>query len=282
MGFWSEFWAAIKHWSIWVWAVVGVLSTIFGWSILQIVSFVWGKWKGRGKPTRHKDSKRKAGRMEMVKDWSKKNALRLIAVSALVGILFVLGAASYTVQNNLRNKLAQTIHDDNITISDLRNQLTECLGSHRPTVRPADSLLVNTVLNTQTQEVHVLAPLSFVNSGDRPAYQLRIRVACTLQEPTASLMVIPDEPITNPVYPGQQITTSTLDFPIPAPVQGQVVWVYFAVRYSDAASDGHCYEDESWFAIPVGTPAFAAMPHDMKDVFEPIIRHQYGTGPQCQ
>jgi len=281
-GFWNEFWAAIKHWSILVWAIIGFLSTFLGWSILGIVSSARAKRKTKEKSTGGKISKKRASRMMILREWYSKNARRLLVAAAIGSLLFVLGAASYTVQNNLRNNLAQTIKDDNATMSDLQNKLIECIGSHRPTVRPADSLPVSTVQNTQTQQVQVQAPLFFINSGDRPAYQLRIRVAHTLEQPTADLVVEQETTLTNPVYPGQQITTSTIVIPIPAPVEGQVVWVYLAVRYFDTANADHCYEDEFWFAYPVGATAFASMPQDMKDAFEPNIRQVYGTTPQCQ
>jgi hypothetical protein len=280
MGFWEFNWHLLWLGVAKAWFILGIISGIV-FIVSIIPQFKRSKWGS------------------YMKHWLfQVGPLAIFVIMLIVGLL----TSPYKIYKEQENQLASIQNNLQGQIVDLRgnitsvqNQLVECLNQHRPIMKPGVNLTASTFVDQQAQQVMAITSLNFINSGDLGAYRLRIRIAYAPAEEPQALHAMPDMVIPNPTYPGTQYTTSPIQISEPLvygnvtvgnvtmPVTNQVLLIYCALRYYDAASGGHCYDDSVyWFAYPLGESNLAAAHEDEVQVLEPFIQAVYGNQTQCQ
>ena len=273
MGFWQFLWhslglAVTNAWNISA-IIAGVVAIVVG-----IVIWKRPKWEASVKHLL----------------W----ILPLIAFVVLAPIGLMKGSYSiYKEQESqmtsLQNNLQGQIADLRGNITSMQSQLIQCLNQHRPIMRPQDNLNASTSIDEQAHELNINAPLGFINSGDKGAYKLSFRVGFAPVEVPQQFQNYLEQAITSTVYPGSQLS-APFDYIEPFTRSGngtmllnsEELLIYCDVRYYDAPTGGHCYEDEFWFRYPLFTPLLGSAFTQEVQALEPFVRATYGNQTQCQ
>jgi hypothetical protein len=274
MGFWEFNWHLLWLGVAKAWFILGIISGII-FIVSIIPQFKRSKWGGY-----------------MKHPFFQVAPLAIFVIMLIVGLL----TSPYKIYKEQENQLASVQNSLQGQIADLRgnvtsvqNELVVCLNQHRPIIRPQDTLNASTSIDEQAHELNINAPLGFINSGENGAYRLRFKVGFAPVEAPQQFQTYLEQEITSPVYPGSPLS-APFNYIEPFTrlgngamlVNSKVLLIYCAVRYYDAPTGGHCYEDEFWFRYPLSTPLLASAFKPEVQALEPFVRVTYGNQTQCQ
>lgn len=167
------------------------------------------------------------------------------------------------------------------TIYDLQVQIS----SSRPYLKIADKTRVIRVINEADSELNIKIELFFENSGQKPAYQLRICMGYADLDNPSQFQTMPEITSVNRIDTGDKVQYGvTQNFRQKYQVKDQALvagskgfLLYCKVFYSGSETNGKHYNDEFWFAYDIDSTGLKVMSIEDKKKLEPYVRQTYGS-----
>lgn len=142
-----------------------------------------------------------------------------------------------------------------------------------PVERPILSLTDQTIKKGELGE-YMLTSV-FKNIGKHPATEIRSRGGWAPRANISSFEKIPEQVSANVQDPESTNSTATIFAPI-GRVEGEVVYIYYQMRYRDDDSPNAVFCREFWFKYELGNIRAYHLDLAEKQVFEPQVVKAYG------
>ena len=158
--------------------------------------------------------------------------------------------------------------------ANLKKSIEDEQSKHRPTFIMADSE-VEQDTDKKAKRMVIKAMVGFMNSGDKPAYQVEINRCYAAVETPSKIEIQPIIKNPNPVNSGEKIYVpfvASQPLTKPDTVASTAMLIYCNLRYSDTLTKGNWFEYEKWLVYPINHGALAFMKPEQKQSFEPIVR----------
>jgi hypothetical protein len=156
------------------------------------------------------------------------------------------------------------------------------LNSGRPLLTVGDQTQITKLVDDdQARKRHAVFNIAYKNIGQKPAYQLCLRIGFAQYAAVSEFKLLSDRTSVNRQDPNVGEIGESYTFTVgyqegdskPTELSKVArILIYCGLSYSDAPVGGHSYCDEWWFSYGFGDTQFGSMNAIKKDELEPYVR----------